>query len=314
MLKHLKFAGIILFFSVLFMGFGIHLNSNRVLRLAKGNYFFEQTRNSSIISQIVISFPNNNTVSVVKKGDLWHIKEADDYFASFLKINSLVSLIRSTIIFRADTIKNNVLPFKKEECIKISSIDNKGNIVDEAFIAPKMKENKHHYALLNGEKFLYQISGNYNITSNAMDWVQMPILKITEKEIKEIKCDKFHLYRRYSEDVFINVNSEKVVDYVDSFINSLWYLSSDKIYHSVNFDMNSYKRVKDFQISLFNGIIYNISFYEKNEEYVVNIKLDNDFLMSNEGINWLKENSILYDGWYFKIPKERGKVLVNYSI
>ena len=78
--------------------------------------------------------------------------------------------------------------------------------------------------------------------------------------------------------------------------------------------MNSYKRVKDFQISLFNGIIYNISFYEKNEEYVVNIKLDNDFLMSNEGINWLKENSILYDGWYFKIPKERGKVLVNYSI
>ena len=44
MLKHLKFAGIILFFSVLFMGFGIHLNSNRVLRLAKGNYFFEQTK------------------------------------------------------------------------------------------------------------------------------------------------------------------------------------------------------------------------------------------------------------------------------
>ena len=170
MFNHLKIGVFILVFSIPFMIFGVNLNSQRILRLSKGNYFFEKTRNSPDISEIIISFPNKNKISIVKKGDLWHIKEADDYYASFLKINTLVSLIRNTIIYRADIIKNNKLSVDTKNSIKMTSIDKSGNHVDEATIIPINDGNKHHYALLNNDNFLYQISGDFNISSNAVPY------------------------------------------------------------------------------------------------------------------------------------------------
>lgn len=77
--------------------------------LSKGNYFFEQTRRRADIASISISFPDGHTVTIEKKDDFWRIAEADDYFASFAKINCLTSLIRNTVIYRAD-------PIRKKRC------------------------------------------------------------------------------------------------------------------------------------------------------------------------------------------------------
>ncbi|MBR5599335.1 MAG: hypothetical protein IKW39_04765 [Alphaproteobacteria bacterium] len=311
--KHTKIISLLLLLTLPLLFLGIKLNNNRVMLLSKGSYFFDKTRNSSDVSMIVIKFDDNKSITISKKNDLWHIKEADDYYVSFAKINTLVSLIRNTIIFRADPIKKSN-PLLKNKGITIQSFNNNMEIIDEAFIFEKHNNNKNHYALLNGDNFLYQINGEFNISSNPMEWVQMPILKISNKEIQAIRCDKFNVYRKNERDAFISSETQGNINHIDSFINNLWYLVSNKIYHFVNFKSNEYKKVRQYEVELFNGIIYKIIFYKKDASYVVNVTIDKKLIMSKDAANWLEENSVLYHGWFFEIDSDKGDILANFSV
>ncbi len=315
--KHIKISGIVLLCCLPLLLWGLKINNDNIMLLSKGNYFFEKTRNSPNVSSIVLKFDNKKTISINKKNELWRIKEADDYYASFAKINSLVLLIRNTIIHRADAIRKNDELHKKNKKIVIQSIDDDGNIVDEATIFEKEQNNKNHYASLNNDNFLYQIKGNFDISSNPMDWVQMPILKIANKEIQEIKCDKFSVYRQYAEDRFIDNKTHNGVNHIDSFINALWYLSGNNVIHSVNFKQKNYLKLRKYEVKLFNGIIYEITFYQNKEDskkYVVNVELKKNLLMSKEGAKWLEENSVLYRGWFFEISSDIGEILATFSV
>ena len=315
--KHIKISGIVLLCCLPLLFWGLKVNNDKIMLLSKGNYFFEKTRNSPNISSIILKFSNGKTISINKKNELWRIKEADDYYASFAKINSLVLLIRNTIIYRADAIRKNDKLLENNKQVTIQSVDEKGNIVDEAIIFEKQPNNKNHYATLNNDNFLYQVNGNFDISSNPMEWVQMPILKIANKEIKEIRCDKFSVYRQLTDDRFVDKETNNSVNHIDSFINSLWYLSSNKVFHSVNFRQDLYKKLRQYKIELFNGIIYSVVFYQNNEnkdKYVVNIELEKNLLMSKDGIKWLEENSMLYRGWFFEISPDIGEILATFSI
>jgi hypothetical protein len=265
------------------------------------------------MQSIVIKFANNSTITLKKQDQLWRILEADDYFVSFAKINTLINLIRNTIIYRADNIKNNNIPFDEKNTISIQSIDKNGNVIDDAIIAMKNENNKHHYALLNKDGFLYQISDNYNINPSIVDWLQMPILKIREIEVKEIKTDNFHVSRRFRDDIFVSVNNSDI-PLISNFIEYLWFLSAMDVKHSTKFNLKDYKKIKFYEIFLFNGIIYKLSLYTNdNGDYWLHVKLDKNMLMSDEGIKWLDENNILYDGWFFKIPKDKGNLISRFS-
>ena len=313
--NHIKVGCLILLFSLPFMMYGLKLNADRVMLLSKGSYFFEKTRNSADIVSIVLKFDNNKNITINKQNELWHIKEADDYFVSFAKINTLVSLIRNTIIYRADAIKkSDTTLIENTKKIAIQSLDKNGKVIDEAFVFEKLPNNKNHYALLNNDNFLYQINGDFNISSNPMEWIQMPILKITNKEIKEIKCDKFMVNREFADSVFVDIKTDKIVNNVDSFINALWYLSAKNVFHLVNFNPNEYEKLRHYEIKLYNGIIYNTIFYRKNNSYVVKVELNRDLIMSNDGAKWLKENGVLYNDWFFEIPEDRGELLATFSI
>lgn len=134
--KHLKIAVLLLILLVPLTISGILRNGKQFHMLSKGNYFFEQTRRRADIASISISFPDGHTVTIEKKDDFWRIAEADDYFASFAKINALTSLIRNTVIYRADPIRKNDAVFSdRTKHIVITSKDTLGGIVDKATIA-----------------------------------------------------------------------------------------------------------------------------------------------------------------------------------
>ncbi len=313
MLKHLKIGILILLILIPLFIYGIYLNNSRIHALSKGNYFFETTREHPYISTIVINFPNNKNITLKKHEQLWRAAEADDYLVSFAKINTLIHLIRDTIIYRTDKLKNNNLPFDMKNSIIIQSINENGEIIDNATIALKGKKNKHHYALLNNDGFLYQISENYNLNSNVIDWLQMPLLKIRENEIKEIKTDNFHISRKFKDDVFVSITDNNV-PLVSNFVEYIWFLSAIDVKHSANFKLNEFKKVKFYEIFLFNGIIYKLSIYTNDVgDYWLHIKLDKNKLMSNEGRKWLDENNILFDGWFFKIPREKGNLISKFN-
>ncbi len=313
LLKHIKIALICLLIAIPLLVYGIYLNNTKIHLLARGNYFFEATRNSADITQIKIVFPNQKSIHIQKTDNFWRISEADGYYASFAKINALVNLIRSTVIYRADYIHQNELDLF-ENPLKIISSDKNGNIVDEAIIAPLKDGNKYYYALLNNDNFLYQLNSNFELSSYVMDWVQMPLFTFNISNVKRIKTDDFEVYRRFDDENFKDVNSANEYSHLQQLLDNFWYLSADEI-KNVNFvNFDNFSKIKHFEITLFNGIIYVIDLYSRDLDYWISIHLNREGLIDKYSLQQIKENSLLYDGWLFKINSSKGAIISEFIL
>lgn len=313
LLKHIKTALILLLFIIPFFAYAIHLNGTRIHLLSRGNYFFDLTRNRADIAQIKFVFPNQSSIHITKTDDFWRIKEADNYYAAFAKINALVNLIRSTVIYRADAIHENELALFNNP-LKIISTDSSGNVVDEATIAPLKDGNKYYYALLNNDGFLYQLNSNFELSSHVMDWVQMPLFAFNISHVKRIKTDDFEVYRRFDNENFKDANSSNEYSHLQKFIDNFWYLSATEIKQAAHFDKEKFPQPKQYSITLFNGIIYEINLYSLNGDYWISVHLDREGLIKKSSLQQIKENSLLYDDWFFKIDPDKGAIISEFVL
>lgn len=313
LLKHIKIALILLLFIIPLFAYAIYVNGTRIHLLSRGNYFFDLTRNRADITQIKFIFPDKTALHITKTDDFWRIKEADNYYAAFAKINALVNLIRSTVIYRADAIQEKELSLFSNP-LKIISMDSSGNIVDEATIAPLKDGNKYYYALLNNDGFLYQLNSNFELSSHVMDWVQMPLFAFNVSHVKRIKTDDFEVYRRFDSENFKDVNSSEEYSHLQKFIDNFWYLSAAEIKQATHFDIEKFSKLKHFSITLFNGIIYEINLYSLNGNYWISVHLSREGLISKSSLQQIKENGLLYDGWFFKIDPDKGAILSEFVL
>ena len=314
MIKHLKLICILLCFTLPLAFFGGHKSMISSRSASRGNYFFEKTKNHLNLKKIVLKFPDNNTITITQNDSLWYIEEADGYFASFAQINSFIKLIRDTVIYRSDVLLENQDQKYFSEHLSIKTIDAEGHIVDDAKIAPKSDQNKFHYALLNNTEFLYQIIGNFNLSSNPMDWVQMPLLALDYNHIKQIQSDSLYVYRPYVGSELKIVNSEKEVPQMRGLMNNFWYLSAEEIRHAVHFNRKNYRLAKSFEIVFFNGLIYKLDIFNGNDEYWISINLDRSMSITPDAATFIKENSMLYKGWYFRINHDIGHAIVSFIL
>lgn len=314
MTKHIKTAIVLIFVTSVLMICGIMQNSYYSKIVSRGNYFFEKTRQSLSIRTIVLRFANNKQITIEQKNHIWHIKEADDYYADFQKINSLIRLIRNITIYRADNLKQPLSADMLKDAFLIQSLDTEGNIVDSAQILPKKDKNKYHYALLNNKPLLYQLSGDIALSSLVLDWVKMPILSIAHDQIKRIKTDDFSVYRRFSAEELMREGQQYSVPQIKTLTHNFWDLSAIDIKHALHFDRTQYALAKSFEITMLDGMIYNIDVFTKDDEYWLNIRLDKEKIVEPDVLVQLKENNILYEGWFFKINSSTGLAIVNFVL
>lgn len=314
MQKHIKIAAVILCLCFGLVVLGAVLTSRQVYNLARGNYFFSASRDNTDINTITLTFPNHKKITIRTVNNLWRIQEADDYFASPSKINSLVNLLRNSLIYRADTIINDKhLPLFADS-LKIETADPNGKIIDSAQIAPRLKNNKHHYALLNQNNILYQLSGNFHLSSHLSDWIDSPILTLEPGNIKRVTSDDFDVYRPFFGDDFRLSPSEEAVPQIKALITNFRYLTALDVKHSVHFNLKDYQKVKHYSFLLFNGLTYHMDIYNKQSEYWLNIRLARQSLADSEAVKILNDATIFYEGWFFQINETTGQLITGFVL
>ncbi len=311
--KHIKTAALLLLVTMPFFIFGIIHSQKQIYVMSRGNYFFENTRNNAAVKEITIKFTENNQISVSLQDGLWRIKEADDYYAATVKINLLIKLLRGMTIYRADNLAPQDIDKYMQKSITIESKTDDGTVIDTALIAPKNDKNKYHYALLNQQPYLYQITGDISLLSPMlMEWVHSPVLRIDDHFVKRFKSDNFNAFRRISSEELKNVETMDNVPYLYAFLSLFHYLTASEIKHTTNFDIQRFSKHKRYEITLFNGIIYILNIYSDNNEYWLSVRMDKEKLITKDAATALNESSLFYDGWYFKLNKAIGEQLFSF--
>lgn len=314
MLHHIKLAGFILCFTLAIMSFGIIRNLHYTQTLSRGNFFFENTKKATDVQTIKLKFSDGNVITLQQKDNLWHVNEADGYYASFRKINSLIKLLYQTSIYRADYLSKENKQKLPDEFLSIITYNKNNKVIDEAKILTKQDNNKFYYALLNNSDFVYQLNGNFELSSLAMDWIQMPLLALSESNIKRIQTDDFNVFRRFKNDELKTVGTHLSVPQIQNLLQNLWYLTAEEIRHAVHFEKDKFPHSKKYEITLLNGIIYTLNISYNDDEYWVSLKLDREKIASLEAKRVIDENSMLYDGWFFRINKQTGVAIANFIL
>ena len=256
MLKQIKYASFILFAALILLAVGIYKNAEFAMVMSRGNYFFDGTRDNVDVKTISLTSADNKRVTLIKRNNLWYIKEADDYFAAFRNISELSKLLRQATVYRADAIDEQKMTEFKKNALMIKTVDGNNNTVDEAFIQPKKEGARFHYAILNDKPLLYQITGEFNLSFNPMDWIQSPLLSIKDKQIKLIKNKNFQVYRRFAAEDLKDINTNLNVPQIQNLTANLWYLSAGDVKHAVHFDRKKYQKSQSYEIATLGGLIY----------------------------------------------------------
>ena len=147
-----------------------------------------------------------------------------------------------------------------------------------------------------------------------MDWIQAPLLSISDKQIKSIKNKNLSVYRRFAGDTFKDTNTQTIIPQMQNFTGNIWYLSAIDVKHAVHFDRHKYNKSQSYEISTLGGLIYLIDIFTDGTEYWLNIQMKHMATVAAQEMRIYKETNTLYNGWFFKISPDIGEFLNNFTI
>lgn len=311
---------ILLFVSVAFAIWGIVFTNLNEQNNLSGKLVFEQTATQGSDFDKVVIKNANNTATIHLRQGLWHISEANDYYANFALTNALfMNMNQSRYFIEVDTQNKPLEDFK----LAAPSAENGANsgtliqtyagnqLLDEAIIGKNTDDNLYTYIRRNNDNHVWLINNDYTLPRQLYSWFQQPLLNYASEQIKSITAPNISFSRLTPKEPFSGLtgNKESLTLFTDVFS----YLTFQEVIPDNAFDFAAFPLKKDIQITLFNGLVTDITIYTNAEQtdFWVKIKISANRLPTLVVNDYIKNNSFYYDGWLFKLAPETGYILFN---
>lgn len=289
----------------------------------QGQLVFNHTYDSGDKVDKIIIDNANGSVELNKIDGYWRLGNFDNYFADFNTIKTFLDMLNSSIyvmaIPSAKGQKDNVAlqnPLKQKEFAgTLVRTYAQGKLLNEIIIGLRASENKNYFARNPNSDDVWLISWDHDIPLVAQDWLPHPILDIPNAAIEILSIDRKNLTRQISSDKFRDrFNTEIDIDWL---LYNLTSFDIDEVLSQKSFETR-YPDVdvkKIYDITTFYGLIFEVLFYDGGDDKAwVNIKLSADNLPKAAVHDYIKDNSFLFDGWYFSVSPRQKDFLLNYDL
>ena len=174
------------------------------------------------------------------------------------------------------------------------------------------RDQKYIYVKPEGAQFQRRIE----LPQEPSAWLMQPILnyppEITEKIFIQDAAGQQSASRQTRYLPF--VNHEKSIVKPDVLLEKLDFLIAGDVLSAQNFDENLYPKRRTIRLTSFSGLITTINLFHDDQDFWIYIKLSTTNLPTAAVNAYIKDNSFLYDGWFFKISAAAGRTLANYQL
>lgn len=306
--------------SALFAGYVLMQQNQNHSQTQIGNILFENTVKEGLnINKIVIKSPKMQA-TLQLEGKFWQVKEADNYFASLLTVNTLFKTLNEAkiqaLLSKNPAELNLALPEQKETPNAGISITtyNGQKMVDNIIIG--QRQNDFYAARYADSKQPFLVSGNFDLPDKLYYWLQQPLMMIAAKNVETVitqsETGQQLAFRKEMSTPFYNVQQQPTN--IDALLEQFALLTFTSVKTSENTPLKDISPNKTIVIFLESGLIYGIEVYEIEGNYWVKINLSTTTLPTKHASDYIKDSSFLYQNWFFKINRDVGKLLVKYSI
>ena len=277
--------------------------------LQTGNLYFAKI-SSQEINKIQINQPKL-TITLLQEDNLWKVAEADYYYADFNIIHNLLNNIKSARI--SSQLKDKAKENQPQQ-ISISLFNSQGQEIDYTNISMTEDELQDTKVYRPNDKDIYVLDKTFTLPDQISSWTNQPFLQVSVKDIQQITLKENKYYRKNQTYDFINKDKTLInKQELNNLLKKLQYVSYEQVMSAQNFDDTKYPQKRNIQIIDFNGLIRDIEILTDTQEYWVKQTFSTTPLPTINTNDYIRNNSFLYDGWYFRLSPTMGKLLYSYA-
>ena len=297
---------------LLFCGaiFSMYSSEIRIRDSLQGELIFsDEMGNVPEIAKIEIETPQGK-LTLQKDESLWRIMEADNYYASFSKIQKLLDNITEARLGKKVPALNSEIIWKT-----IRLFDSKNKETSAVQIGKNINQNMYYVRRLNSAE-IYFSTWKMNFSDNLYSWAKQPLLDFNAKDIQRIENKSIAVSRRDEGAAFYHEQEQKIYkqkDYLKVF-GILTDLHYENVLSSQEFSPELYPYTQSMILTTFGGLMTEITIYTNKKEYWLKIRLSANRLPQETTNRYIAQNKFLYDDWWFKISAEDGIGLFNFNL
>lgn len=287
-----------------------------------GNLLFAKTAENGLnIDKIVIK--NAKMQATIYRNDkFWHIKEADDYYAGLIPINTLFQALNDAKIqsvLNLDITPNMQLDSPEDKDtettgILIQTFSDQENKIDDIIIGTR--QNGLYYARYADSSTPMLINGNFNLPQYLYQWLQQPLMMLSPQSVESVitqsETEKQMAFRPEPMAEFHNIKQQPTD--IASFLEPFASLEFISVKAAENTPLKDAYPKKTIVIFLESGLIYGVEVYEADASYWIKINLSTTSLPTKLASDYINDSNFLYKDWFFEINENTGKFLVQYTI
>lgn len=305
--KIVRISLLIMVISVILATVAIMLTDLRFPKQSQGQLVFAKTYTQGVnLNKIIIS-SDEGDVTLLHEDNYWVVKEADYYYANIELINILIQdFNNSTYYSRQQNTEQNLKDTGINNGIRIRTYANNEQL-DDITIGKEAQNPNYHFVKDNSQKNIWLADGKYELPKEFYSWIMQPISDIPPEIIEKINVNNNIISRDNPHMPFIT--ADKKIVQAGVLLDNATYIIALNVLSAQNFAPELYSEQESIYFTTFPGLVVGYHIYSDGKEYWLNMSLTTTPLPKQYVSDYIKENKIFYDGWYFKIPANQGKIL-----
>lgn len=309
----------------LLIAVGIFLfNSNRQEAESQGKLVFAKTFDLGEKVDRVVIATADDVIELQQKNSYWLIESKGKYYADFRLVHRFLSSINQSIFsvrlpFDEQVVRDNYLynPLdQKEDSGMLIRTYIGDKMLDEVIVGLPDESGRYFFAKRSNENSIWLIDGQFDLPIAAKYWLLRPVLSIRPEAIESITIGKTYVQRENRGSDFRNedelsVNTAPLLDVLAG-INIVDAMNEQQ------FDAAGLLKPQPFKVIdviTFYGLEFICKLYEGADGQVwLNINLSTTPLPKSVVNDYIRDNSFLYDGWYFEVSPAQGHILRDFRL
>ena len=289
----------------------------------QGRLVFARTYDAGEKIDNIVITSNVGSIRLRQTDGYWTLPDYGGYYADFRIISRFLDTLNSSTYavpmpysdeLYAKAHLHSPLQEKQNSGILLQTYAGE-ELVDAVVSGINDERNRYFFASSPDSRRIWLVNGDYDIPYLTSEWLPHPIVDIPSSAIEMINIDGQVVGRSLSIEEFrdrlgVGVN----VDMLTGILSSL---DVDAVMSRQLFDEQypdiSVSRIYD--ITTFYGLMFHFNLYEPQKNRLwVSIKLLSDTLPKTAVSDYIKDNSFLYEDWYFSISPLQRDFLLNYKL
>lgn len=253
----------------------------------------------------------------------WRVANKGNYYADFWLMHQFLDTMNKStytihLPYSEQVVKDNYLvnpKIEKEDSGMLVQTYLDEDLLDEVIVGLPDENQMYFFARTVQSNEIWLINGAFNLPILPQYWLLRPVLSISSKTVEKVEIGDVIVQREIEGGRFYN--SQKLPVSIEPLLNVL---GGVKVVDALSTEQFKQKEldtllVRNIKLVTFYGLEFSCNIYSGDEVGIwLNVKLSTTPLPMTGVNDYIKDNSFLYEGWYFEITPEQGHILRDFRL